>query len=179
MKRSRGVSGGTRLIMEPRLELKEFGCTAAELCENSHFAFLHSHLHFSPPCLFEFHLLSRREIQGTDPVCSQAIPQASYRHPLGPASLAIPSSAIAVRLLRAASACMAASMCTSLGPQGRCLGILLKLPTLAADLEDPKVPKSPWTKQKFSLLYLCGVCMKIAETSLIKILDKGALRICA
>ena len=50
------MSRGTRLIMEPRLELKEFGCTAAERCENSHFAFLHSHLHFSPPSLFKFHL---------------------------------------------------------------------------------------------------------------------------
>lgn len=47
---------GTRLIMEPRLELKEFGCTAAELCENSHFAFLHSHLHFSPHSLSKFPL---------------------------------------------------------------------------------------------------------------------------
>lgn len=130
---------------------------------------------FPHPACSSFTCLSRREIQVTDPVCSQATPQGSYRHPLGPASLAIPSSVIAVKLLRAALTCMTAS----LGPQGGCLGILLKLPTLAADLEDPKVPKSPWTKQRFSLLYLCGVCLKIAKTSLIKSLDKGALRICA
>lgn len=129
MKRSRGVSRGTRLIMEPRLELKEFGCTAAELCENSHFAFLHSHLHFSPHSPSSFPCLSGREIQVADPVCSQATPQGSYRHPLGPASLAIPSSVIAVKLLRAALTCMTASMCTSLGPQGGCLRMLLKLPT--------------------------------------------------
>lgn len=84
-----------------------------------------------------------------------------------------------MKLLRAALNRMTGSMCTSLGPQGGFLRMLLKLPTLAADLEDPKVPKSRWTKQRFSLLYLCGGCLKIAETNLIKTLDKGALWICA
>lgn len=84
-----------------------------------------------------------------------------------------------MKLLRAALNRMTASMCTSLGPQGGFLGMLLKLPTLAADLEDPRVPKSRWTKQRFSLLYLCGSCLKIAETNLIKTLDKGAVHICA
>lgn len=56
MKRSREVSRGTQLIVEPRLELKEFDCTAAEPYENSRFAFLRSHSHFSPPSLFRSHL---------------------------------------------------------------------------------------------------------------------------
>lgn len=149
-------------------------------CVKTHILHFCTHIcTFPHPACSSFTCLSRREIQGTDPVCSQATPQGSYRHPPGPASLAIPSAVIAVRLLRAALTRRTASMCTSLGPQGGCLGMLLKLPTLAADLEDPKVPKSPWTKQRFSLLYLCGVCLKIAETSLIKTLDKGALRISA
>lgn len=84
-----------------------------------------------------------------------------------------------MKLLRAALNRMTGSMCISIGPQGGFLRMLLKLPTLAADLEDPKVPKSRWTKQRFSLLYLCGGCLKIAETNLIKTLDKGALWICA
>lgn len=169
------MSRGTRLIMEPRLELKEFGCTAAERCENSHFAFLHSHLHFSPPSLFKFHLFIEEGDPGHRPCLLTSNTTGFLQASTRPCLSGLPSSVIAVKLLRAALTCMTAS----LGPQGGCLGILLKLPTLAADLEDPKVPKSPWTKQRFSLLYLCGVCLKIAKTSLIKSLDKGALRICA
>lgn len=88
MKRSREVSRGTQLIVEPKPELKEFRCTAAELCENSHPAltfciFVLTFVLHPPACST---CLSRRGIQDTDSICSQAIPQGPHRHPPGPAS---------------------------------------------------------------------------------------------
>ena len=139
-----------------------------------------AHICTSPhPACSGLTCLSRRGIQGTDPMCPQAIPQDPHRHPPGPAS---PGHTLISHCCEAAQGSLKPHDCQHVHQPwapGGFLRMLLKLPTLAADLEDPRVPKSRWTKQRFSLLYLCGSCLKMAETNLIKTLEKGALQICA
>lgn len=122
--------------------------------------------------------LSRRD-PGLDSICSQK----HYHRVLTGIhqALPLPASTLSSHCYEAAQAALKPHdwqhVCTSLRPHGLPQS-LLKLPTSCR----------PWRPQRYlnlagqsrnSLLYLCGGCLKIAETNLIKTLDKGALWICA